>query len=58
LRKDVEAGGRHNRIGLYCVQKTQLRYDDQQEETGKKAGNKEVLQVVQGLCIAQGIEVV
>jgi len=39
------------------VQKTQLYYNDKQKKAEQEAGSQEILQMVQGFCIAQGIEV-
>jgi hypothetical protein len=39
------------------VQKAQLYHNGKQEK-GQKTGDQEILQVVQGVCIAQGIQVV
>jgi len=43
---------------MHRVQETQLCNNSQQEKTAKEAGKEEILQVVQGSYLAQGIEVV
>ena len=58
FRKGAETDGRHNRDGLYYLQKTQLHYDDNQKKAKQETGDKEILQMVQDFCLAQGIEVV